>query len=48
MANRTLRKVDVIAASCGLFPNGVAMKKDQLARDRPMRRWMKRTRTTLV
>ena len=35
IAKTIARNVEATAASCGLFPNGVATKKDQLARVRP-------------
>ena len=48
MAKTIARNVDATAASCGLFPKGVATKNDQLARVRPRSRWMTMTRPTFV
>lgn len=39
--------VDTTAANCGLFPNGAAMKKDQLPRTRPRRRCRPKMRPPL-
>jgi hypothetical protein len=42
------RNVDTTAASCGLFPKGTAINKDQLPRVKPNRRWVMITSPTLV
>lgn len=44
IAKRMLSNVVVTAASWGLFPNGAAMKNDQLAKVSPRRRWTTRMR----
>lgn len=48
IANAMARNVDATAASCGLFPNGAATKKDQLASVSPSRRWVTMTSPTFV
>jgi len=47
-ANRIARNVDNIAANWGLFPKGTATKKDQLAKERPHKRWTAMIKGTLV
>jgi len=42
------RQVVTTAASWGLFPKGVAMKKDQLTRERPKTIWTRRVVTMLA
>lgn len=48
MARMIARNVENTAASCGDLPKGAAVKNDQLARERPSRRWTTRMRPTFV
>lgn len=48
IANPTAKSVDTIAASWGLWPKGTAVKNDQLARERPNRELIARTKRTCV
>lgn len=48
IANTIARKLEATAASWGLLPKGAAIKNDQLARDRPSRRWITSTKRTWV
>ena len=48
MANRMDKNVVTTAASWGLFPKGAATKKDQLASEKPSKRWTTRIRPPLV
>ena len=48
IAKTIARNVEATAASCGLFPKGAATKKDQLASERPSRRWITNTRPAFV
>jgi hypothetical protein len=48
IAKRIAKKVDTMAASCGLFPKGTATKKDQLAREKAQRRWTMRIKPALL
>lgn len=48
IANTMDKKVEATAASCGLFPNGAATKKDHEARTSPSSRWTAMTSKTFV
>ena len=48
IANTIAENVDTTAASCGLLPKGEATKNDQLASDRPRRRWTTKIRPAFV
>lgn len=47
-ATRIEKNVEATAASWGLFPNGAATKKDQLANDNPKRILTRRRRAAFV
>ena len=48
IAKINARNVEATAASDGLLPNGIAIKSDQLARERPRTRCTSRMRAAFV